>query len=109
MNEILKPKMSDWTKNTYSSESNNIKNDNNLKGKNDNEDLYENQDEKEQQNFLNNPKTFKRKLDLFSFYSKYRKTAPIPHSNEGFHFKNKRFPQEVILEEKPEYPECNKF
>ena len=45
----------------------------------------------------------------FSFYSKYRKTAPIPHINAGFHFKNKRFPQEVILEEKPEYPECNKF
>ena len=68
MNEILKPKMSDWTKNTYSSESNNIKNDNNLKGKNDNEDLYENQDEKEQQNFLNNPKTFKRKFKLFILF-----------------------------------------
>ena len=101
--------MSELTKNINSSESNYIKN-NNIQNKyNNNEDLYEDKDEIEKQNYLNNPETFRRKRDYFSFYSKYRNSAPIPHSNEKSHFNSKKFTNEVIPEEKPESPVRKKF
>ena len=38
--------------------------------------------EKERQNLLNNPESFKRKRDFFSFYSKNRQSAIISQKNE---------------------------
>ena len=37
--------------------------------------------EYERQKFLNNPQTFQRKRDFFSFYSKHRASAIIPQKN----------------------------
>jgi len=101
--------MSELTKNINSSESNNIKNSNIQNNNYNNEDLYEDRDEIEKQNFLNNPETFQRKRDFFSFYSKYRNSAPIPYSNEKNHFNSKKFTNEIIPEEKPESSVRKKF
>ena len=101
--------MSELTKNINSSESNNIKNNNIQNNNYNNKDLYEDKDEIEKQNFLNNPETFQRKRDFFSFYSKYRNSAPIPCSNAKNNFNGKRFTHEIIPEEKPESSGLKKF
>ena len=100
--------MSELTKNIYYSESNNIKNNNIQINKNNNKELYEYLDENEKQKFLNNPQTFQRKRDFFSFYSKYGNSGPIP-TNGGNYFNNNKFRQEVIPEEKTEKMKYKKF
>ena len=63
--------------------------------------------EKERQNLLNNPESFKRKRDFFSFYSKHRQSAAIPQKNEI----NRRVVRlsSQIFEPKPNYKKFSKF
>ena len=63
--------------------------------------------EDERLKFLNNPNTFQRKRDFFSFYSKHRQSAIIPEK--------KTYDRSIlrlntqILEEKPEFKRFSKF
>ena len=63
--------------------------------------------EDERLKFLNNPNTFQRKRDFFSFYSKHRQSAIIPQK--------KTYDRSIlrlntqILEEKPEFKRFSKF
>ena len=71
-----------------------------------NEESEENSEEKVekvQEKYLNNPQTFQRKRDFFSFYSKNRNSASLPAGSKGLlNIKGKNLNTEVITE-KPEF------
>ena len=75
------------------------------KEKDSNENL-EDEIEKEHQKFLNNPQTFQRKRDFFSFYSKYRNAAQPSSGNSINQLKHKHLNAEIIIEN-VEYKEFN--
>ena len=75
------------------------------KEKDSNENL-EDEIEKEHQKFLNNPQTFQRKRDFFSFYSKYRNAAQPSSGNSINQLKHKHLNAEIIIEN-AEYKEFN--
>ena len=64
--------------------------------------------EYERQKFLNNPQTFQRKRDFFSFYSKHRASAIIPQKKPSFNRRIERMNSHVIIE-KPEFKRFTNF
>ena len=62
--------------------------------------------EEERQKYLNNPESFRKKRDFFSFYSK-RKSEIIPQKT-AFNRRIKRLASQV-LEQKPDYKRFSKF
>ena len=63
--------------------------------------------EAERQNYLNNPESFRRKRDFFSFYSKKRNSEIIPQKTV-FNRRTNRLASHVIAQ-KPEFKRFSKF
>lgn len=68
---------------------------------------YDEKLEDERQKFLNNPGSFKRKRDFFSFYSKHRQSAIIPKKT-AYNRRITRLKSQIIME-KPEVKMFSKF
>ena len=73
-----------------------------------NSDELDKELEDERQKFLNNPQSFKRKRDFFSFYSKHRASAMIPQKTPSFNRNFTRNNSHIIVE-KPEYKRFTKY